>query len=54
MFMQQFCGVNVIAYYSTTIFEQANFSDISAFVASFGFGLSECRCCFFNVFSSHN
>ena len=43
MFMQQFCGVNVIAYYSTTIFEQANFSDISAFLASFGFGLSEYR-----------
>lgn len=26
MIMQQFCGVNVIAYYSTTIFEQAGWS----------------------------
>ncbi|KAL1983671.1 hypothetical protein VTN96DRAFT_10100 [Rasamsonia emersonii] len=39
MFMQQFCGVNVIAYYSSEIFLQANFSPISAFSASLGFGL---------------
>jgi hypothetical protein len=39
MFMQQFCGVNVIAYYSSEIFLQANFSQISALSASLGFGL---------------
>ncbi|KAF8736151.1 hypothetical protein AX14_000792 [Amanita brunnescens Koide BX004] len=39
MFMQQFCGVNVIAYYSSTIFLQANFTEIQALLASFGFGL---------------
>jgi sugar porter (SP) family MFS transporter len=38
MFMQQFCGVNVIAYYSSTIFTQANFSEIQALLASWGFG----------------
>jgi sugar porter (SP) family MFS transporter len=38
MFMQQFCGVNVIAYYSSTIFRQANFSEIQALLASWGFG----------------
>ena len=35
---QQFCGVNVIAYYSSTIFRQANFSEIQALLASWGFG----------------
>ncbi|KAL4252611.1 major facilitator superfamily protein [Abortiporus biennis] len=39
MFLQQFCGVNVIAYYSSNIFSQANFNDIQALLASFGFGL---------------
>ncbi|GAM84628.1 hypothetical protein ANO11243_026250 [Dothideomycetidae sp. 11243] len=39
MFMQQFCGVNVIAYYSTVIFEQANLSVTSALSASLGFGI---------------
>ncbi|KAI9832322.1 MAG: hypothetical protein M1826_002008 [Phylliscum demangeonii] len=34
-----FCGVNVIAYYSSAIFEQAHFSDISALAASLGFGI---------------
>lgn len=38
MFMQQFCGVNVIAYYSTNVFLQAGFSQQSAFLASFGWG----------------
>jgi len=39
MFMQQFCGVNVIAYYSSEIFVQAGFSEISALGASLGFGV---------------
>ncbi|KAJ7463227.1 hypothetical protein FB451DRAFT_463887 [Mycena latifolia] len=39
MFGQQFCGVNVIAYYSSTVFAQSGFSTISALLSSFGFGL---------------
>lgn len=39
MFMQQFCGINVIAYYSSSIFKQANFSDVDALLASWGFGM---------------
>ena len=38
MFMQQFCGINAVAYYSTNLFLQAGFSRTSAFLASFGFG----------------
>jgi len=37
--MQQFCGVNVIAYYSSEIFLEADLSEISALSASLGFGL---------------
>lgn len=39
MFMQQFCGVNVIAYYSSTIFSDAGFSHASSLLASMGFGI---------------
>ncbi|KIN07190.1 hypothetical protein OIDMADRAFT_139816 [Oidiodendron maius Zn] len=39
MFMQQFCGVNVIAYYSTTIFTDSGFSQSSALLASMGTGI---------------
>lgn len=39
MFMQQFCGVNVIAYYSSSIFRDSGFSSISALAASLGFGI---------------
>ncbi|KAJ4297671.1 hypothetical protein N0V90_005565 [Kalmusia sp. IMI 367209] len=39
MFMQQFCGVNVIAYYSSSIFSSSGFSDHSALAASLGFGV---------------
>ncbi|KAL9087719.1 MAG: hypothetical protein Q9165_006486 [Trypethelium subeluteriae] len=39
MFMQQFCGVNVIAYYSSAIFEQSGFSPVNALAASLGFGV---------------
>ncbi|KAJ3950614.1 uncharacterized protein N0V96_001764 [Colletotrichum fioriniae] len=39
MIMQQFCGVNVIAYYSSEIFLAAEFSEVSALSASLGFGI---------------
>lgn len=38
MFMQQFCGVNVIAYYSTSIFENAGYSRSEALLVSLGTG----------------
>lgn len=38
MFMQQFCGINVIAYYSSTIFQESGFSVTQALIASLGFG----------------
>jgi MFS family permease len=39
MFGQQFCGVNVIAYYSTTIFIESGYSVTSALLASMGTGI---------------
>ncbi|KAJ5429846.1 Major facilitator superfamily domain general substrate transporter [Penicillium cf. griseofulvum] len=39
MFMQQFCGVNVIAYYSTSVFTEASYSLTSALLASMGTGI---------------
>ncbi|KAI9690710.1 MAG: hypothetical protein M1820_009886 [Bogoriella megaspora] len=39
MFMQQFCGVNALAYYSSAIFEQSGFETINALAASLGFGV---------------
>ncbi|KAG5361084.1 putative metabolite transport protein [Yarrowia sp. C11] len=38
MFMQQFCGINVIAYYSSNIFMESGFGPVQALLASFGFG----------------
>jgi len=39
MFMQQFCGINIIAYYSSVIFLEAGFPEQSALIASLGFGI---------------
>ena len=39
MFMQQFCGINVIAYYSSSIFVESNLSEVKAMLASWGFGM---------------
>jgi len=39
MFMQQFCGVNVIAYYSTDIFVSGGFSYENALLVSLGTGV---------------
>ncbi|TNY21256.1 sugar transporter-domain-containing protein [Rhodotorula diobovata] len=39
MFMQQFCGINAIAYYSSTIFINAGQSVTTSLLGSFGYGL---------------
>ncbi|TDZ24183.1 putative metabolite transport protein YwtG [Colletotrichum orbiculare MAFF 240422] len=39
MIAQQMCGINIIAFYSTTIFKESNMSDFQATLGSFGFGL---------------
>ena len=36
---QQMCGINIIAFYSATIFANAGFSTASALLVSWGFGL---------------
>ncbi|KAH6652925.1 hypothetical protein BKA67DRAFT_659579 [Truncatella angustata] len=35
----QMCGINIIAFYSTTIFKDAGYDDYRALIASLGFGL---------------
>lgn len=39
MIAQQMCGINIIAFYSSTIFKQAGANPKDALIASFGFGL---------------
>ncbi|KAH7322701.1 hypothetical protein B0I35DRAFT_476624 [Stachybotrys elegans] len=39
MIAQQMCGINIIAFYSGTIFEQAGFTRFNAMLGSFGFGM---------------
>ncbi|PSN65094.1 sugar transporter-like protein [Corynespora cassiicola Philippines] len=39
MLAQQMCGINIIAFYSSTIFEQAGASVTNSLLASWGFGL---------------
>jgi MFS family permease len=39
MIAQQMCGINIIAFYSTTIFREAGQSEFQSLLASFGFGL---------------
>ncbi|KFY14267.1 hypothetical protein V492_02729 [Pseudogymnoascus sp. VKM F-4246] len=39
MLAQQMCGINIMSFYSSTIFRNAGASDIVALLASFGFGL---------------
>ena len=33
------CGINIIAFYSSTVFRNAGASERNALIASFGFGL---------------
>lgn len=39
MLAQQMCGINIIAFYSSSVFSEAGFSTLSALLASWGFGL---------------
>ncbi|THC92806.1 hypothetical protein EYZ11_007708 [Aspergillus tanneri] len=39
MIAQQMCGINIVAFYSSTIFQQAGASTTGALFASWGFGL---------------
>ncbi|KAI6441159.1 hypothetical protein MCOR22_006724 [Pyricularia oryzae] len=39
MLAQQMCGINIIAFYSTTVFEDAGFGRYEALLGSLGFGL---------------
>lgn len=39
MIAQQMCGINIIAFYSTTVFKDAGQTEFQALLASFGFGL---------------
>ncbi|KAH6663700.1 sugar transporter [Halenospora varia] len=39
MIAQQMCGINIIAFYSSTIFVEAGANPLTALLASFGFGL---------------
>ncbi|KAF5335655.1 hypothetical protein D9611_009677 [Ephemerocybe angulata] len=39
MIAQQMCGINIIAFYSSTIFVEAGYNQKQALLASFGFGL---------------
>lgn len=39
MFMQQLCGVNILAYYSSLVFRAAGYDNNHALLASMGFGI---------------
>lgn len=38
MIAQQMCGINIVAFYSSTIFKESGFTEYQALLASFGFG----------------
>lgn len=46
MIAQQMCGINIIAFYSTTIFVESGLSNYQAMLGSFGFGLVNWLFCF--------
>ncbi|XWW95790.1 hypothetical protein V2A60_003757 [Cordyceps javanica] len=39
MLAQQMCGINIIAFYSTSIFKESGLTEFKAMIGSFGFGL---------------
>ncbi|ORY92802.1 and other transporter-domain-containing protein [Leucosporidium creatinivorum] len=41
MLAQQMCGINIIAFYSSSVFSSAGYSNRDALLCSFGFGLTQ-------------
>ncbi|KAJ2969943.1 hypothetical protein NQ176_g8414 [Zarea fungicola] len=39
MIAQQMCGINIIAFYSTSIFKESGLTEFKAMIGSFGFGI---------------
>lgn len=39
MLSQQLCGINIIAFYSTSIFKESGLTEFRAMIGSFGFGI---------------
>ncbi|KAI0376584.1 hypothetical protein F5Y04DRAFT_292502 [Hypomontagnella monticulosa] len=46
MIAQQMCGINIIAFYSSTVFREAGTTDFYALLASWGFGAVNFACAF--------
>ncbi|KAH7032722.1 uncharacterized protein B0I36DRAFT_99995 [Microdochium trichocladiopsis] len=46
MLAQQLCGINIIAFYSTTVFKESGFTEYQALLCSLGFGLVNWLFCF--------
>ncbi|KAJ1328906.1 MFS transporter SP family sugar:H+ symporter [Microdochium nivale] len=46
MLAQQLCGINIIAFYSTTVFKESGFGEFEALLCSLGFGLVNWLFCF--------
>ena len=42
MIAQQMCGINIIAFYSSTVFEEVGYTTKQALLASWGYGLVNC------------
>ncbi|KAM0748331.1 hypothetical protein T439DRAFT_358883 [Meredithblackwellia eburnea MCA 4105] len=46
MIGQQMCGINIIAFYSSSVFKESGYSDMEALYASIGFGAINFVCAF--------
>jgi MFS family permease len=51
MLARQMCGINIIAFYSSSVFSQAGYSNEAALLASFGFGFLNFLCALPAVFT---
>ncbi|KAK8042003.1 hypothetical protein PG993_006526 [Apiospora rasikravindrae] len=52
MLAQQMCGINIIAFYSTTVFKAAGSTEFIAMVSSFGFGMTALVAVFVYIFAA--
>lgn len=52
MTAQQFSGINIMSFYSSTIFSEAGYSTLQCLLASFGFGFVNVRSALLNCLTS--